>query len=574
MNQLIESLFNKAIGYSHRIALWNLLFLFFAVTVSSLFFFFRIPVTIFHFPAAIVLTIVVFNYLNKRKGIKHNLILSATFSAILFFLLFLSTLIWDSTYDGITYHEEAITALSNGWNPIYNSLDKPNPWTTTKTSIWIHHYAKASWVFGAVVHKFTGSIESAKVYNLLASITLFFLSLSLFSKKINNKIIVLLIALVFAMNPISSVQLFTNYVDGFLTSYLFMLIIVLIDLFNQQDENNYRTQLTMLVSIIAILVNIKFTGLVFAIIILAVFIITKFIGNPSIQRIKKLLFLSGTSVLFALLIVGFNPYVTNLVNKGNMFYPLYGEKNTQDIMSESTPLCISGKNKYQQLFISLFSSSGSYLSTNEANPPYKFPAKISLQEIKEFSLPDVRLGGFGPLFASSFLLCMAGWIYVLLKQKRKYATEFIFIFLTIILSTLIFPEVWWPRYFPHIYLLVTFALIYLFSHELDHSSKKLKLFAKILLFVSVTNAILVMGANISAATLKTIAIRKDWNEIKNKGKSLIVYFKDTEFQSQRIKLKEFGITFQESEKPIPNSKELRCSYILQGRGPKYIISPK
>lgn len=170
MRRFIELLFHKINTISQHIAIWNLLFIFLVVALSSLSFLFKIPITLFHFPVATILTISIFYYINKNYGIKYNLILSVALIGLLIFLLFLSTLIWDSTYDGITYHEEAITALSNGWNPVYEPSGKPNPWTTAKTSIWVHHYAKASWVFGAVVHKFTGSLESAKVYNLLASI--------------------------------------------------------------------------------------------------------------------------------------------------------------------------------------------------------------------------------------------------------------------------------------------------------------------------------------------------------------------------------------------------------------------
>ena len=83
-----------------------------------------------------------------------------------------------------------------------------------------------------------------------------------------------------------------------------------------------------------------------------------------------------------------------------------------------------------------------------------------------------------------------------------------------------------------------------------------------------------LGINLSANVVKTSAIKKDWNELKKSQNEIIVDFTKTEFQAQRIRLDEFGIKYKLCEVPLSSSTELRSSYVMQGRGPKYIIATK
>jgi len=49
-----------------------------------------------------------------------------------------ASLVYDTSCDGQTYHQEAIVHLHDRWNPYNDPSDPSNP--------WVRHYPKASWL--------------------------------------------------------------------------------------------------------------------------------------------------------------------------------------------------------------------------------------------------------------------------------------------------------------------------------------------------------------------------------------------------------------------------------------------
>lgn len=86
-------------------------------------------------------------------------------------------LIYSSDYDGNTYHKMAIGLMKSGWNPIRESSEtfvkSYFPIDIHVGSVFIDHYAKGPWIYGAVVYAFTGNVQSGKAYNLWALLCLF-----------------------------------------------------------------------------------------------------------------------------------------------------------------------------------------------------------------------------------------------------------------------------------------------------------------------------------------------------------------------------------------------------------------
>lgn len=113
-----------------------------------------------------------------------------------------------------------------------------------------------------------------------------------------------------AMSPINIAQVFTYYVDSELGIYIIILLITLILILFFKDLVYFKY--FALVNIATFLVNIKFTGLAYAGVILGAFVLCNFIYNNKKYNIKLITFLIF-SFIFSVCIIRFNPYVTNTI---------------------------------------------------------------------------------------------------------------------------------------------------------------------------------------------------------------------------------------------------------------------
>src|SRR5690606_8327887 len=80
------------------------------------------------------------------------------------------TRIYDKSWDGMAYHQIAIIELSEGWNPVYESLpmeEQDSKYFDRKIILnrWVNHYGKGLEIFATVMMGVSGSIESGKVFN-------------------------------------------------------------------------------------------------------------------------------------------------------------------------------------------------------------------------------------------------------------------------------------------------------------------------------------------------------------------------------------------------------------------------
>jgi len=71
---------------------------------------------------------------------------------------------YDVSWDGQVYHQQAVLALAEGWNPFW---DAPLSIAARPDNIWINHYPKAAWIAQAILFRATGSLEAAKGLQLL-----------------------------------------------------------------------------------------------------------------------------------------------------------------------------------------------------------------------------------------------------------------------------------------------------------------------------------------------------------------------------------------------------------------------
>ncbi len=147
--------------------------------VSSLLFLAGVHITPFHLPIALLVTMLFTWFAGRTYFPDHKIKALAAvwigFAAMFFLFLWISGQFYDLSYDGQTYHQEAIIHLKkNGWNPVYDAPLKLG----TGQDIWINHYAKMAEICAASLYTLTGHIELSKMFNLLLIGGSFFISLA------------------------------------------------------------------------------------------------------------------------------------------------------------------------------------------------------------------------------------------------------------------------------------------------------------------------------------------------------------------------------------------------------------
>lgn len=420
-------------------------FIAFILLSNTLLFALNHSVSGFTVPLSGILIIVTLRWVIKRtypetsEGIflQSILILGITFIVA----LVINANIFDISFDGQTYHSEAIVGLAHGWNP-YTAAVPPNAYYPD----WVGFFTKGTWIAAASIYKLTNNFETGKVFNsllLIASGCFSYSALATFPNisrrwRIN-------ISLLIMLNPISLCQLFTFYADGQLASCLVILISLLIILSQEQDA----VFLLALGLLLVIILNIKLTGILYAGIIVAGFVGWNWWRNHKLN--KTLVVWALSSVFVALIGVGFNPlisqYLRNTLEKGDPFYPVSWSHLIA--IDRNMPQDFIGKDRFSKLFLSLFSKS----QVDTKPTQLKIPFSFSVDELFNFRFPDERTGGFGPLFGGCLILAV--FILTLrLTTFRKHPFPPVVPVLIglIIISTLSTSEAWWARYTPQLWL--------------------------------------------------------------------------------------------------------------------------
>ena len=444
---------------------------------------------------------------NNIKEYLIQSIASILIGAIVFTVaVYLVGKIYDTTADGNSYHKLAVGSMKNGWNPMYESSkdftkEDGNALTVLDDNVnymWADHYAMGTEIIGANIYAFTDNIESGKAFTLVMmfigfGITLDYLILK--RKWIDKKFGIIkgvLVSALLVINPITLVQMGTYYVDSTLAISLFIIILELINI-NSKDikENNEKNKEknkieSYLILAISIMMcsNAKFTGLGYAAVFCAAFYIYMIIDK--IRMYKKGILekkelsknIIGNTVYYIIVviiticIIGSTSYLKNIITKGHPFYPLYGEGHVENMVNKEIPESLASKPNIVQFFISIFSKcenvSPSYSDVlNE--PDLKVPFTMTKEEINNFNIPDIRIGGFGPLYSGIFIITAIISILKIIDyiKNRKYKNLTIYLII-IGVSTLLLTLLdgsYWARYIPYVYMITIINLAYLFEKD-------------------------------------------------------------------------------------------------------------
>lgn len=546
-----------------------LLMLFVIIMIlSSVLFLIKINISKYHFVISVILTILLFYLLNKGK--KISCICFSILLSILVFCgcLFVNKVYLDLSWDGNTYHKDAVGLLKNGWNPVYEdyitayekignrNMDYIGNELSTTHGFWQTYYAKGTWLIGATIYAFSDDIETGKVYNLIIIYITFVLMLSFLCNCNISMFFSLIIAVLVSFNPISIVQMFTYYNDGFLTNILILLIFYMM-LFNDENRKMKNKELYISIcSFLVLIINTKFTGFgyagIFCLFFYLVFLYKMYKNNRLSDCIKPTIIFSIT-VILSVCIVGFSPYVKNIVEKHQIFYPLQG-KDKVDIVSYNQPKQFNDKTTVYKFAKSVLSKTSNINQINNSNPELKVPFSVDEAELQSLYHPDIRVAGFGVLFSGiliiSSIILFVYLIFMFIK-KSKYLILILIPLIIICLLILFISESWWARYIPYLYLV---PLIALFLTSLRKSKVNYLLF--IMLFIPMfINILYFFQYNTLHNYMTSKEIRECLNSVP-KNKRIIVIDEQNTFLGALYNLEDRNIQFSVTSEKNKNSKKL------------------
>jgi hypothetical protein len=481
------------------------------------------------------------NDAEKERTFKY--IMAELFASLIICLL-LAGAFHDFSYDGQNYQQEALIQLYQGWNPFWDpALSEDIPY-----SLWINSYPKALWYFGTAVYQFTGLIETGKMFQGILLLGTLFITHSALRFFLKSNVLCWLTSFLLVANPVAVVQFFTFYVDGVL--YLILLALIALGyvryfLGKQKEADCVILDIGIALAII-VLSNIKFTGLVYA----SLFCTGWIFFNLFNRQRKTLLKLCTISLITSCLLVGYHPYITNLIHHGHPFWPLMG-KNSVDIITPNEHPDFLKQNRLTKIIWSTLATGRNNADFSPApmpkprgTPELKIPFTFSQYELKLYESADTRIGGFGPWF-SGILICSVLLGSFLTLRHQTLRNHFVFLITGLLISILINPEAWWARYAPQLWMIPLIILIYACYITEIQTNPKLKYLTSLFLCIAVINSTLVVFLSVREQICNEYQLQRQLkvvNEyIAKNHRSVLIDF--STFQANRKRFQEKGISY-------------------------------
>lgn len=439
-----------SILYSSSLTILISLFLTYCISVIG--WFVGVNFISFAFLTSLIITLLGIFITRKhfKLSVKDFIIFAFTVIALFLVSVLVSVKFYDYSFDGQWYHQMAIRHLSLGWNPITN----PNG----TELVYVGSYPKAMETISASIVSLFHNTEAGKAVNFLLLFILFCSSLKFSDKfftNLNPKLSCL-IAFIICLCPVFAYQCFTYYIDyvGYILFTLCLINIYFIETKKDNKIKTYINEFLTLFIIIALSFCIKLNIAFWIILLLVLYCITLIIRKQCFL-FKTSLITGILSCLFGVIVLGFNPYITNIRMGNNPLYPLAGE-NKIDILTPNTPEILLDKNRLTKVLTS-------YSSRPSETKAYHNIIKVWKIHKREQSQADNRLGGFGAFFVELFIIALLLIILADKKDKKAYYT-LIALETFLLLSLFILEGGWWARYVPFFYLFVLLPLLYVFKY--------------------------------------------------------------------------------------------------------------
>jgi hypothetical protein len=464
------------------------------------------------------------NFLFARQlGANKRLLFIATVASL--FLLTVSLVIsssyFDFSWDGQWYHQAAVYDLAGGWNPVHNPLVTPDG----NNHLSILHFPKSAWFFSAAVLRLFGTVEMGKAYNIMALFAAFGVVYVLIRDFKVKTFKSLILTVLVVLNPVVWSELTSYLNDGNL--YLFMVIYLASVI--AWLRNSKPLFITIAVMAVSCLVNTKFTGLIFFLI--SSFFILVYILIRERRRVRSFLLIHITAGIVAVLIFGFNPYVTNMLNRGNPLYPLLGSKDHPSVFANGsddneayeTPHNMQGKSLPARLMYANFSRPGNAPYNNEENaqPGFSFFNADNLWRAYEYH--ETRVAGFGPYFGILLMIALIV-LPVLLFNVKKIRVPTIIFFAGLCCCLALSKHFWWPRFFPMLWLVPILLMFFLWAvpeyglmkDKINGRLKAINTFGWLFALIIGINGFIVAFIHVRWETTSSVNLKTELQNIQNK----------------------------------------------------------
>ena len=251
------------------------------------------------------------------------------------------------------------------------------------------------------------------------------------------------------------------------------------------------------IMILSLIINIKFNAFAYAGLYCLGYYLWYIVRLKKNKEFKKFFIKFSTSSFIALIIgvfiIGLSVYPKNQIEKGNLFYPLYGDGKI-DIMESNQPKSFKDKYPIEKFVIANFSKSDNISKLIDRKTQYKLPFTFYKSEFKQLSSCDLRLGGYGIFFSGILVLSI---ILICLNIKSVYKKDKTIFMLTLIpiiitlLLTFTLGESWWARYFPQLYFIPLFAILYSNFNDRKYN----QIIGATVILILLINNLLIFGAS-------------------------------------------------------------------------------
>lgn len=484
------------------------------------------------FPVSLLLASLPILYLSKKEKSSwwgNSLLIYF----IIFISLVLSSIAYDHTYDGLTYDQDMIYQLKNGWNPVYaHHADGAHPELVT----WVSHYARGIEVISATIYAFTNDIESGKAVIFMLVIASFCFINHYFRHAWGDLKPPKRFYYVFILTlcPVVVAQGLTYYVDWRQYSLLIILVSVLL-LLNKEMKLN--SQITICIVLI-LAVFIKFNSAFWMyFVILCYFLYLLFRKKYAMARTLALI--SFISLLVVCCVIGYNPYITNFIDHAHPLYPLMGEEAIH-IMPQSMPANMMDNTAIKNIFLSFFAHTHSGLGT--APVQLYYPFTFTKYDLIVCGAPDLRVSGFGLFLNVILILSLFLYGFSHLTRKDRFAS--LAILLGLFGSLFILPSGWWARFVPFFYVFPFVILLYSERYRLSVSLITLR---KVIYAIAMINILLVIASALLISYLKHKQINEVLDKLADKKELKINTGVNIGF---KIKLEEAGINYIDTKDTV------------------------
>jgi len=428
---------------SYLVAAFLLLVPLLAPLLAALGFAAGVPVGPLHFPLAVAVAALATVTLAGAEGLprRDGLLAVGIGVACLAAALGAGHMLLDFSYDGQAYHQSAIRQLATGWNPVARDL---TPDETTH-GLWLNHYVRAVELASATVMASSGSLEAGKGLGMTLAVAATLLGAFALRRAGASRRPALAAAAVASANPIVLSQLPTFYVDG----QLALVFLCALALAWSALRGYARTVPLLLGVALALLANVKFTGTVYAVLLLAGYVVAA--AWNGVRWRRPAAWATVAVAVTATIAIGWQPLFINAARHGHPFYPVAGVSRV-DGQSGQTPY-FRHRDPWRRLVESTVSES----NAARAVPSPKLPFVVRPGELAAMGHPDVRIGGFGPLFALAVLLGAIGLAALPWSGGGRSARAGLLVAAGVLATALVNPGVWWARFVPQLWIAAALA---------------------------------------------------------------------------------------------------------------------